>query len=93
MPILTVTVSEDIEVPEGSVVVLAPTGVVSSIRLPDGTEVKPWITYETGADTDEPKDLSFDELTQLGVTSGIDYIRTVEGDIEEIQPETFPPVD
>lgn len=89
MPMLTVTVSEEIEVPEGSLVVLAPTGVVSAIRLPDGTEIKPWITYETGADTDMPKDLSFDELTEMDVHTGLDYTRTVEGEIEEIQPETL----
>jgi len=89
MPIIRVTVAEDVEVPEGSVVVLAPTGVVSAIRLPDGAEIKPWITYETDADTDKPRDLSFEELAALGVDTGLDYSRQVEGDLEEIQPETL----
>jgi len=89
MPIVRVTVAEDVEVPEGSVVVLAPTGVVSAIRLPDGTEIKPWITYEADADTDQPRDLSFEELAALGVDTGLDYSRQVEGDLEEIQPQTL----
>ncbi len=87
MPTIKVTVSEIVDVPEGSVVVLAPTGVVSAIRLPDGTEIKPWTSYEIESDGENSRDLSYEQLTGLDVMVGLDYERTVEvveGDVPTV---------
>ena len=90
MPTIKVTVSEIVDVPEGSVVILAPTGVVSAIRLPDGTEIKPWTGYEIDGDGENPRDLSYEELSGLDVMTGLDYereIEVVEGDVPTLNHE------
>jgi hypothetical protein len=85
MPKIRVTVSEDVEVPEGTVIVRAPTGVISRLRLPDGTEIKPWTVYENVATEEE---ISHDDLMQMSVNTGLEYEITIEhDDLEEIQPE------
>jgi hypothetical protein len=93
MPKITVTVSEEMEVPEGTRVVLAPTGIVSVLRLPDGTEIKPWLAYEKNPNGDSPEDVESPELYDLGVridSHDLLYDRTVEGDVEVLDHEGAP---
>lgn len=59
---MTVTVTDTISVPEGSTIEIAPTGITSAIRLPDGTILKPWIIYER----DEEENLTDDQLIEIG---------------------------
>ena len=77
---LSVSVSEEIMVPEGCKIELAPTGAVSGIRLPNGKLLKPWVTYELHDDAadDDPVDQTYDDLCALGVMSGLEYRREVE---------------
>lgn len=60
---LTITITDHVLVPKGTKIDIAPTGVQSSFTLPDGTILKPWISYER----DEDEDLNTDALHQLGV--------------------------
>lgn len=59
---MTVTVTDSISVPEGSTIEIAPTGMTSAIKLPDGTILKPWIVYERNED----ENLTYDQLVQIG---------------------------
>lgn len=81
MNILEVTATEEISVPEGSVIVLAPTGVVSGIRLPNGQFIKPWIKWELFPDAsgaqDAIGDLTDDELMARDVHAGLDFEREI----------------
>ncbi|MFZ3481835.1 hypothetical protein [Sphingomonas sp. 3-13AW] len=81
MPTICVTVTEDINVPEDTLIVRAPTGAITCLRLPDGTEIKPWIVYENVA---SEEDLTHDELMQMNVDTGLDYKITIESDLQEV---------
>lgn len=88
MPIIEVTAVERVSIPEGSEIVLAPTGVVAGIRLPNGEFLKPWINWElfasSGADEDAKGDLDEDELNQRDVHTGLDFERDIavtDGDV------------
>ena len=93
MPKIRVIVSEEMEVPEGTTIVLAPSGIVSILRLPDGTEIKPWLTYEKNPDADEPQDVCEEELYEMDVRIGgadLDYerdVQVVSGDVEKFTHE------
>ena len=85
--LLRIEISEDIEVPEGSVSVLgrgvARNGLVRSggIRLPSGEVIKPWITYELLTDAsgrEVCRDLSHEELEARGMEVLLDYDLTVQ---------------
>ncbi len=82
MPQIKITIEEIVEVPEGTEIVLAPTGVVSGLRLPDDQFIKPWIAYEhfEGRDDsgDPEGDLGTDELNELGVYTALDFQREIE---------------
>lgn len=82
MPQIRVTVSEIIQLPEGSTIVYAPTGVFSHVRLPDGTSIKPWTAYEKfapGQEYGDPEgDVDSDELLQMDVCIDLDFCREVE---------------
>lgn len=60
---ITITITDHVLVPKGTKINIAPTGVQSSFTLPDGTILKPWISYER----DEDEDLTTDDLHKLGV--------------------------
>lgn len=81
MNILEVTATEEITVPEGSVIVLAPTGIPSGIRLPNGEFLKPWIKWElfpdASGDNDAIGDLTDDELIERDVHTGLDFEREI----------------
>lgn len=81
MPIVAVSVTEQVEVPEGATIVMAPTGVISGIKLADGTFLKPWITYELyepNTETLDPVgDAATEDLIQLEVMVGLDISRDV----------------
>jgi len=82
VPRITLTISEEVEVPEGTQIVLAPTGVISGLRLPDGTFLKPCTSYEMYAPGEENGDPQGDadtvDLTALEVHVGLDYDRQIE---------------
>lgn len=83
MPILKVTITEEIEVPEGYEVLTAPiTGIATGIRLPSGKFVKPWINWELFSDSDGEGDSEGDiyenELNELGIFTGLDMTRNIE---------------
>ena len=89
MPQLNVSFTETIGVPEGTQIVLAPTGVVAGLRLPDGSFLKPFMSYELYApgneDGDPEGDADHDELLELGVETDISFERTadvIDGQIE-----------
>ena len=91
MPVIRVTVSENVEVPEGTQIVLAPTGVISRLRLPDGTEIKPWTVYEN---VNKEQDLSHDDLLQMNIDTGLEYEISIESidaddDLPQIQSESM----
>lgn len=88
MPIIEVTAVEEVMIPEGSEIVLAETGVVAGIRLPNGEFLKPWINWELFTSSDDNQDaigdLDEDELNQRDVHTGLDFERTIsvnEGDV------------
>lgn len=88
MPIIEVTAIEEVSIPEGSEIVLAPTGVVAGIRLPNGEFLKPWINWELFASSDEGGDaigdLDENELNQRDMHTGLDFERIIkvnEGDV------------
>src|SRR3546814_378281 len=88
MPIIEVTAIEEVSIPEGSEIVLAPTGVVAGIRLPNGEFLKPWINWELFASSDEGGDaigdLDENELNQRDMHTGLDFegiIKVNEGDV------------
>lgn len=89
MPVLKVKLTEMIAVPEGTEIVSARTGNISGIRLPDGTFLKPWTTWEKFApgeeDGDPVGDVTMDELLQLEVTPDIDFEREIEPAIKAFQ--------
>lgn len=89
MPVLKVRLTEMVAVPEGTEIVSAPTGNISGIRLPDGTFLKPWTTWEKFApgkeDGDPDGDLNTDELLKLEVTPDIDFEREIEPAIKEFR--------
>ncbi len=61
--LITITVTDQVLVPKGTAIDVAPTGMPCSFTLPDGTTLKPWLTYERNED----EDLSTDALHSLGV--------------------------
>lgn len=88
MPQIKVTIEEVIDVPEGTEIVLAPTGVTAGIRLPTGQFLKPWIVMEHFAGQDDKEDplgdLGHSELTEFGVIPLIDlerHMEVVDGEI------------
>ena len=88
MPIIEVTTVEEVMIPEGSEIVLAETGVVAGIRLPNGEFLKPWINWELFANSDENEDaigdLDESELNERDVYTGLDFTRNItvnEGDV------------
>ena len=84
MPSITMTVVECIDVPEGSRVLIAPTGAPMGVLLPGGALLRPWIVYEHGKDGDDPQDLTNDGLIELDVFVDIDIVRDFDGDIGEL---------
>src|SRR3546814_16564010 len=88
MPIIEVTTVEEVMIPEGCAIVLAETGVVAGIRLPNGEFLKPWINWELFASSDENEDaigdLDESELNERDVYTGLDFTRNIavnEGDV------------
>ncbi|QAY80440.1 hypothetical protein [Sphingosinicella sp. BN140058] len=81
MPKILVTVTQEYDVPEGTEVVLAPTGVVSGLRLPSGNFLKHHIAVEhfEGANDDEDAcgDLDEIELNNMDVLT-LDGDRVVD---------------
>ena len=86
---ITIHVSQAYTVPRGTKVLLAPTGVISGLKLPTGEVLKPWVVlelYEDAEGKEVCEDLSEDELNDLGVYVEIvemDYSREVVGNLEE----------
>lgn len=74
---LKINVSEIIEVPAGTTIHVAPTGVTPGFELPDGRVIKVWISYEI-EEGNSCRDLTYDELSALGITQGLDVERHVE---------------
>src|SRR3546814_2921746 len=76
MPIIEATTVEEVMIPEGCEIVLAETGVVAGIRLPNGEFLKPWINWELFASSDENEDaigdLDESELNERDVYTGLD---------------------
>jgi hypothetical protein len=88
MPIIEVSAIEEVSIPEGSEIVLAPTGVVAGIRLPNGEFLKPWINWELFANSDEGGDaigdLDENELNLRDIHTGLDFERIIavkDGDV------------
>lgn len=82
MPIIEVTAIEEVEIPEGSEIILAETGVVAGIRLPNGGFLKPWINWEQFESSDDNQDalgdLDESELNALDVYTGLDFERLIK---------------
>lgn len=78
MALITVTVTERLEIPDDAEIAYAPTGVVSGFRLKDGRIVKPWVSYEIEEDDETNHDLSHDEMQALGIEAGLDYERHID---------------
>lgn len=81
MRMLTITVTERIQVPDDAEINIAPSGMASGIRLADGRIVKPWICYELETQIDgedEHHDMDPDELSSIGFETNIEMERTIE---------------
>lgn len=82
MPHIRVKLADSLEIPEGAEIVLAATGVVSGIRLPNGEFIKPWISWElfpsSDDDVDPQGDLDEINLSKRGVFTDLDFEREVE---------------
>ncbi|MBS7671408.1 hypothetical protein [Croceicoccus gelatinilyticus] len=67
---MSVTISDEIHVPEGSEIQYGRDGNGIAIKLPDGKVIKPWITWELQEDeTGDARDLTYDQMTELGCHS------------------------
>lgn len=82
MPTITVTLSTTYEVPEGTVKVVAPTGVDSGLLLPCGKFIKPWIAMEL-QDGEFAEDIDEMELNKMGVMTALDFSREIVGNLDE----------
>jgi hypothetical protein len=79
MPQIQINLRETIEVPEGSKIVLARTGLTMGIRLPNGDLIKPWVQYERYVDPDgDGEDIGTSELMDLGVTPDLEFDRDIQ---------------
>lgn len=83
MASITLTVTQDYEVPDGTTAVYSEvTGVLVGLRLPDGAFIKPWIImerYAPGGENDDPiGDASEDALNEIGVFHGVTCEREIE---------------
>lgn len=85
---IVVTVSQTIEVPEGSRLVAVPTGDVLKILLPCGTIIRPWISFEaTPLNSGDPQDVDYEDLSELDVDTGSDTNVILEADLPTISHE------
>lgn len=74
-----VTLSEVVEAPEGTeIVVAAPTGNVMGFRLPDGKIIRAWICYELEDEKGEHHDLTASDMNDLGFDTDIELERDIQ---------------
>lgn len=92
MPSITVTLTETIEVPEGTKILSSgKTGVALGFQLPDGTFLKPWPSYEVYEDLNADATIdnaTTEDLQNLDVHQALDLERTIdqaEGPVETVE--------
>jgi len=80
MSIITaiIDVREHTGVPGNATIELTPIGTIGGIRLADGRRVRPWITWELEEADGTHRDLTFDELSELGFVPTLDKTIAIE---------------
>ena len=74
MSIITaiIDVSEHTGVPGNATIEITPIGTIGGIKLADGRVLRPWITWEIEETDGTHRDLTFDELSELGFVPTLD---------------------
>lgn len=73
-----IDVREHTGVPGNATIKLTPIGTIGGIRLADGRHVRPWITWELEEADGTHRDLTFDELSELGFVPTLDKTIAIE---------------
>ena len=80
MSIITaiIDVRENTGVPGNATIELTTIGTIGGIKLADGRRVRPWITWELEEADGTHRDLTFDELSDLGFVPTLDKTIAIE---------------
>ncbi|MGB3472105.1 MAG: hypothetical protein WBA51_14900 [Erythrobacter sp.] len=73
-----IDVREHTAVPGNASIELTPIGTIGGIKLADGRLVRPWLNWEIEDFDGTHRDLTFDELSELGFVPTLDKTIAIE---------------